>query len=270
MLDALISAGANLLGGMLNRNAQSDFNSQQLAFGREQLDMQREFAKHGIQWKVEDAQAAGLHPLAALGAQTSSPSAVSVGGEAPKFDFGSLGQDLGRAAKAMQGQQAREAVDQEKERKLDLESKSLDNDIKKTALVSRAISTSRLGGQLGPPIPLPRPLGAPTRTVDGLAVAEDDLKQKQGDIPEQAFSRPFGYKLLHNPWFSDGQTSENRYGDSELLSTLKAAVNMAADHAYTGYMMAPEGPYFPPGTGYRVKRFRKGSWTAPSYRPWAD
>lgn len=39
---------------------------------------QRQFAKNQIQWRVEDAKKAGLHPLAALGAPTVSP-AVSAG-----------------------------------------------------------------------------------------------------------------------------------------------------------------------------------------------
>lgn len=34
------------------------------------IGLQKEFAKHGIQWKVEDAKNAGLHPLVALGANT--------------------------------------------------------------------------------------------------------------------------------------------------------------------------------------------------------
>lgn len=36
--------------------------------------LQREFAQQGIQWKVQDAKHAGIHPLAALGAVTPSPS----------------------------------------------------------------------------------------------------------------------------------------------------------------------------------------------------
>jgi len=61
------------------------------------IKYQREFAQHGIRWKVADAQAAGLHPLAALGAQTHSFSPVSVGS-----DFGSAGQDISRAIQATQ------------------------------------------------------------------------------------------------------------------------------------------------------------------------
>jgi hypothetical protein len=37
------------------------------------IALQREFAQKSIQWKTADAKAAGLHPLAALGAQTNTP-----------------------------------------------------------------------------------------------------------------------------------------------------------------------------------------------------
>lgn len=56
---------------------------------RLQMDTQREFAQNGIRWRVEDAKAAGLHPLAAIGAAGASYSPViSAGGD-------SLGDRLG-------------------------------------------------------------------------------------------------------------------------------------------------------------------------------
>lgn len=58
-------------------------------------EMQERFAKSGIRWKVADAKAAGLHPLAALGATGASASPVTVGS-----DFGSMGQDIHRAMQA--------------------------------------------------------------------------------------------------------------------------------------------------------------------------
>lgn len=57
---------------------------------------QREFAKHGIRWKVADAKAAGLHPLAALGASGAAYSPVSSAGS----DLGSVGQDISRSIEA--------------------------------------------------------------------------------------------------------------------------------------------------------------------------
>ena len=51
----------------LNLAHQKEMNAKNAA-------LQREFAQSGIQWKVADAKKAGLHPLAALGAQTASAS----------------------------------------------------------------------------------------------------------------------------------------------------------------------------------------------------
>lgn len=68
-------------------------------------DSQKEFAKHGIQWRVEDAQAAGLHPVFALGGGGAAfaPS-VAVGGTGSVPSFGrsmaSMGQNVSRSAKA--------------------------------------------------------------------------------------------------------------------------------------------------------------------------
>lgn len=42
-------------------------------------EAQYDFAQHGVQWKVEDAQRAGVHPVYALGASTSSFSPVTSG-----------------------------------------------------------------------------------------------------------------------------------------------------------------------------------------------
>ena len=48
---------------------------------------QKEFAQNGIRWKVADAKAAGLHPLAALGASTASYSPSAVIGDSPDYSF---------------------------------------------------------------------------------------------------------------------------------------------------------------------------------------
>ena len=48
---------------------------------RADRDMQRQFAKHGIRWKVQDAKAAGIHPLAALGVSPSQAAPTAVGGD---------------------------------------------------------------------------------------------------------------------------------------------------------------------------------------------
>lgn len=52
--------------------------AQQMALADRQLKQQQEFARLGVRWRVEDAQAAGLHPLSALGVNPASSQPVSV------------------------------------------------------------------------------------------------------------------------------------------------------------------------------------------------
>lgn len=71
---------------------------------QEEYDRQKEFAQMGIRWKVDDAKAAGLHPLAALGASTTSYSPQSVGAAPYRGgdEFVAMGQGLERAINAGQ------------------------------------------------------------------------------------------------------------------------------------------------------------------------
>lgn len=61
----IFNAGAQILGGVMSDRSTSRQNAQNVAY-------QKEFAQKGVQWKVEDAKKAGLHPLFALGANTTS------------------------------------------------------------------------------------------------------------------------------------------------------------------------------------------------------
>lgn len=90
-----IAAGASILGGYLSGKSQ-----EKLAGKNRQL--QKQFAKEGIRWKVEDARAAGIHPLYALGAST--PAFT------PDIQSGSgLGEGIAQAGQSIQrGMQAAE------------------------------------------------------------------------------------------------------------------------------------------------------------------
>lgn len=81
---------AHVAGNVLNIKALKD-----------NKETQKDFAQHGIRWKVADAQKAGIHPLYALGASTTSYSPIPVG------DYGSIasglvnaGQDIARSVNA--------------------------------------------------------------------------------------------------------------------------------------------------------------------------
>lgn len=73
------------------------------------IDLQREFAQHGIRWKVEDAKRAGISPAAALGAGGASFSPVHVGTPEYRQDnsfqrgmssLSDMGQNISRAIQA--------------------------------------------------------------------------------------------------------------------------------------------------------------------------
>lgn len=65
---ALAQIGSDLFQGWMADERQED----QLHAAREQQDrniqMQTDFAQHGVQWRVQDAKNAGVHPMYALGA----------------------------------------------------------------------------------------------------------------------------------------------------------------------------------------------------------
>lgn len=69
----------------------------------------KEFAQNQIQWKVADAKAAGLHPLAALGVSPYAAPASAVGGDTSGLGQGlsEMGQNLSRSIDAMQSREDR-------------------------------------------------------------------------------------------------------------------------------------------------------------------
>lgn len=129
--------------------------SQQWSQFNQNYQNQKEFAQHGIRWKVEDAKAAGIHPLFALGGSTASysPSTFSVGDQGGS-DYGlkGMGQAVDRAVAATRTSEERKLTDfQVKSQELDLEGKRLDNEIRRAKLASDAQRLSQ--SQIGPPMP---------------------------------------------------------------------------------------------------------------------
>lgn len=104
-------------------------------------DLQREFAQHGIRWRVEDAKAAGVHPLYALGAQPASASPIYMDGGS-RDTWSGLGQDISRAVAA--GRTVGERVDS-KLSELQLERAELENELLRKRIAHE--------GQIGPPMP---------------------------------------------------------------------------------------------------------------------
>lgn len=85
-----IGAAGSLLGGSMSARVQKQQAEKDRA-------MQREFAQQGIRWRVEDAKAAGLHPLYALGAQTMGYAPSYVGEDPMGRAVAEAGQSIGNA-----------------------------------------------------------------------------------------------------------------------------------------------------------------------------
>jgi len=108
---------------------------------------QKEFASNGLRWKVEDAKRAGINPLVALGAPTSSfQSSFGASPTVSGPDLGSMGQDIARSIHSTRTQEERDFSSlQLQSARLDLEGKALDNAIKNSQLTKMS--------QVGPAFP---------------------------------------------------------------------------------------------------------------------
>jgi len=126
-IGAGITAGASLVGGILGASETRSANSKN-------TDLQREFARNGLRWRMEDAKAAGLSPLAALGANT--PSAPQVVGDTSMPNaLQNMGQDVGRAVQQTRTAEERTLANLAlQSAQLDLTGKTIDNQIKASQL----------------------------------------------------------------------------------------------------------------------------------------
>lgn len=112
MWGAIASAAGSVLGGILDRNSASDARHDDAVQRDIDRQLQKDFAQQGIRWKVDDAKAAGLHPLYAIGANTTSYQPVSIGGSSGGGStYSDMGQNIGRALQAQQTSEERELHD---------------------------------------------------------------------------------------------------------------------------------------------------------------
>lgn len=189
-------------------------------FGQRQaqqnVNLQKEFAQTGIRMRVNDAKKAGIHPLYALGAQTSSFSPVSVGGDS----FGNAGQQFGRAIDATSSHSQRQGALGERlvTAQLARTEAEIANINARTALINQQGSR--------PALPMPTDSGlmvlpgqgdsAVTRPADGDPLYTHDPRVALVSPPKanvQAI-KSFDLPMLRNPKrFSAAQDFENEYGE---------------------------------------------------------
>lgn len=183
MIGDIISAGANIIGGIMGSNSAEKAREHQMQIHREQIGLQREFAERGISWKVNDAKNAGIHPIFALGGSgaTYTPQSTTI---APDMSMANAmsraGQDIGRAVNATQNAATRVDAFTAASQALTLERGKLENDVLKADLASRA---ARLRQQINPPMPVNQRYLVPgqAETATGELVKSKPMEQTPSD-----------------------------------------------------------------------------------------
>lgn len=129
---SMLSGGSDFLGGLTSALGIGGKGKGQNAANQFQWNRQWQIEqyKNRMQWMKEDAEKAGIHPLAALGAPLGSPAGATYGDSSSSRDIGSsianMGQGIARATEAYGSREERELL--KIGAKLDLENKQLQNE----------------------------------------------------------------------------------------------------------------------------------------------
>lgn len=216
----IIGPAVDLFGGFLGGKSARDNTRDQINFQRDaQVQseaMQREFAQNGIRWKVEDAKAAGLHPLYAVGGAGASfaPQAASVtfdnGGEHLGRALSSMGQNIGRAVSAQQTPEQR----QETALRLQLlRSQIGETDARTLSLLSEA-ARNKQGGIASVGMPpgidaVPFPVSAPISAKDLYATPLADVIQVRPSEVVSSRGNDRSTTAGTNPWFMENEITSS-------------------------------------------------------------
>ncbi len=247
MIGALIGAGASLLGGLMGKKSAEKQAAQN-------IKMQKEFAQTGIQWKVKDAEKAGIHPLYALGAQTHSFSPVSVGDPLPGA-IADMGQGIGRAVESGMSSAGRasRALEALTIQRAELENTKLASEI---ALMNQA-------GQPPAPITENAVIAGQAQSVVTAAPQETIINpsaphQENVARPELMWSRGPGGGYIAGP---SKETAESM--ESNPLGTVQFAIRNGLIPLFTqSQNRAPPQSWLPAGKGYNSWRYDAvtGEW----------
>lgn len=194
MLGALLGAATSVASGLLQR-------SDNKKAAERDYQRQKEFAQSGIQWKVEDARKAGIHPAIALGAQPASFSPIGVG-DTGTGHLAAAGQDLSRAIDTTRTASSRTSAFDQTVRGLTIQKMGLENEL-------LASQVAKVKQQIGPPMAGDDYL-VPGQTASGLPVP---LMHSARNPQFTTNLRIGGADWLPHPGWSDAQAFEDRYGE---------------------------------------------------------
>lgn len=213
ILGGAAALAGNYFDSKKNREAVERENAKNMA-------AQKEFAQHGIRWKVEDAKRAGISPEFALGASTHSPSFAS---QAPMTDFGrETGQNIQRAVLAT----------------MDKESRQIDEMIKAETLRGMRLTNDQIDPTRNPPPPGNPPFPSQKGNVvsgQGDSPIKDVQLERTGMSKTTPYSEGGSLPIVGWAMTSDGglrpvpsKDVKERIEDQIVPETLWAIQNLAA------------------------------------------
>lgn len=245
---SLIASGASLFGNIASGIFQHNENVANRSFSArlhaENIAMQKEFAKNGIRWRVEDAKNAGIHPLAALGASGAMYTPSSTVG-ASNSDFSWLseaGQNIGTAVGAVmtRKEKAAEKLFNDRSRALSLANQAADLEYTKaktqSLLQEQALSLadSIISRQPGSAKSIPSLGGTGQVDFDRINLSKNDvpfpssseLSVEAGHSPEfRLVKSPDGYAVIPGSVMEEAMENQVLGGLRHELRLLQAVLS---------------------------------------------
>lgn len=223
-----LGAISSLIGGLFGQSNQAKINQQniqaQQQINAQNIAEQEKFAQMGVQWKVADAKAAGINPLAALGANTASFSNVVAPQAEASNELGKgireAGQDLSRAAAASAAENTRSQMLANKL----TEARIRNEDADTVSKLHTASDTARTFASPGTPpgIPLPRP----NTQAPGYSYERANAKPlTEAYVTDQG-------ALVHLPTASASTASQNWMS---MPGQITGAAQLAGEQIYDAY-----------------------------------
>lgn len=264
----ILGAIGSIWSGDKNRQAQDAAN-------RQNYDAQKEFAQMGLRWKVEDAKAAGLHPLAVLGSAGASFSpSFSAGSD---NSLGAAGEYLGRFIEGQNTKRAQiaTATPEEKElQQLAIERARLQNRLLEGQVQNEWAAV--MGAPPQPSLPAPAasiPAGSGfLQSQPGRIEAKPSVSvsSKPGDAGVEAAQTPGFKRYAVTPRVSvelpNQQLSESLEGMGVAGHVLGPALTglRSADKVWNGHSK-PADNLLPPGYKWEWSKLRQ-SWSPAKVR----
>lgn len=262
----IVSVGGSLLGGLFGDSSREKANAAMLADKEKDRELQKEFAQSGIQWRVADAKAAGIHPVYALGGSGASytPSAISLdGGSSMASALSSSGQEIGRAINATRSAPQRADAFTEATQKLTLDKMGLENQL-------LASQIAKMNANPNPPMPIGQrylvdgqgqTASGPTTSLSVPGLVNDQAMKRTASAPGTPWQEP---GAINDVGYARTKTGYVPIPSADVKERIEDNFIQETMHAVRNNLLPSIAPYFndppykaPPGKAWVYSPWRQ-------------